>query len=508
MTNSLLHPSSSHDEDEEWKKMKNTDELFRMIYAYYTSKGISAIILQELSAVVTLAFTIVVSVYLITFVDWSALMSCHDEISCEGVQNSIQYNPFEETPSSLTMVVTLYALLFTFFWIWRCINALKEISKGFQMERFYREKLNINQRELRDMEWHKVVERLILAHNAQLIHVVNKDKLSVHDIVLRIMRKDNYLIALINKNRLSLQVPWWLSPFSTEGLFFTKSMEWSLSFCIMDSMFVDRSDIPAEYFFSSVDTLKWRFQVVGLFHFLLMPFMLIFMTVHFFLSNAQQFHSTRAYLGPRQWSPLATWQLREFNELPHTFEERLNKAYAPGIEYLSSFHNVYITILARCFTFISGAIVAILLLLSIVSEGALLYIHIADRNLFWYLSIFTAIFAGARSMVPDETLLKESPEFYLQNMCSFTHYFPEHWNGNENTLQVRQEVADLLKYKFELFIKEVFSVVLTPVVLCFSLPSCAPSVIEFLKRHTRIIDDVGAVCDYRYLEILLLSPRH
>jgi autophagy-related protein 9 len=34
-----------------------------------------------------------------------------------------------------------------------------------------------------------------------------------------------------------------------------------------------------------------------------------------------------------QWSPLALWVFREFNELPHVFEERINQSYAPAMEY-------------------------------------------------------------------------------------------------------------------------------------------------------------------------------
>ena len=59
----------------------------------------------------------------------------------------------------------------------------------------------------------------------------------------------------------------------------------------------------------------------------LLPYMLIFMCLSFFLQNAQNFHTEKAYLGPRQWSPLAVWTFREFNELPHIFDGRINKTY-------------------------------------------------------------------------------------------------------------------------------------------------------------------------------------
>ena len=127
------------------------------------------------------------------------------------------------------------------------------------------------------------------------------------------------------------------------------------------------------------------------------------MTIQFFLENAQHFHSSRAYLGPRQWSPLAMWNFREFNELPHLFEERINKSYAPATAYILSFHNPSIAVLARFFSFVSGSCVAILLLVSLVGESALLYVHVGGHNLLWYLGVFSAAYAGARALIPDET---------------------------------------------------------------------------------------------------------
>ena len=43
---------------------------------------------------------------------------------------------------------------------------------------------------------------------------------------------------------------------------------------------------------------------VGVANFVLMPFVLMFMLVHFFMKNAEELHSKKDYLGPREWSPL------------------------------------------------------------------------------------------------------------------------------------------------------------------------------------------------------------
>lgn len=464
-----------------WKHVKNLDKFFKSMYQYYVSKGIGAVILSQFCAICSLGFTISFSIFLIAFIDWNELLECRDEYSCDTINRPLLLNPFRRTPSIFTFFIFVYFVLFTSFWVWRCISAINIISDALEMSSFYRDKLGLSLTDLQDMQWFEVVERLIVLHEHGAYRVAVKEKLTVHDVVLRIMRKDNYLIGLINKNRLDLFVPWWISPFTSDKFFLTKSLEWSLSFCIMEYMFNEQFDVSNE-FLNDVSGLKWRFQVVGLIHFLLLPFMLMFMTVHFFLQNAQQFHSSKAYLGPRQWSPLALWTFREFNELPHIFEERINKSYSSANEFIGSFHNPYTAIVARCATYIAGAFVATLLLVSFLSEGALLYVHIAEHNLLWYLGIFSAIYAGSRSLIPDELSDRQSASDLLKRTCAHTHYYPPHWDEKRGaTLEVKDEICELFQFKAQLFLMEVLSVVLTPVVLCFSLPSCAASVLNFIR---------------------------
>ncbi|KAJ1438371.1 autophagy protein Apg9-domain-containing protein, partial [Ochromonadaceae sp. CCMP2298] len=480
------------------KHVKNLDKFFKSMYDYYAAKGIGAIILSQFCAVTSLGFTIVFSSFLMAFVDWTALLHCHDEESCHGLNGNLLKDPFHHTPTMASFFVFVYFSLFSGFWVWKCMAAMEIISDALDMSSFYREKLGLRLVDLQHMQWYEVLERLILLHERGAYIVAVKEKLTVHDVVMRIMRKENYLIGMINKNALDLFIPWWI-PFASER-FLTKSIEWALHFCILDYMFDEQFDVSSE-FLNDVAGLQWRFQVVGLIHLLLLPFMLIFMTVHFFLQNAQHFHSSRAYLGPRQWSPLALWKFREFNELPHIFEERINKSYKPANEYISGFHNPYTEIVARCLTYIAGAFVATLLLISVLSDGALLYVHMGDYNLLWYLGIFSALYAGARSLIPDEPQDPESSANLLRKTCAHTHYFPPHWDQQASSVEVKDEMCSLYQYKGQIFLMEILSVVLTPVVLCFSLPACAHTVLDFIRNHSRYIEGVGAVCDFSLFDL-------
>jgi autophagy-related protein 9 len=181
--------------------VKNLDRFFTSMYQYYVSKGLPAVILQQICSVASLLFTVSFSVFLIAFVDWNSLKYCKDEHSCTG--RFLHSVPLFLRPTSLfRFTVLLYTMLFAAFWVWRCVAACHNIGSAISMEKFYREKLGLRLSDLQEMRWHEVVQRLIKLHEHGIYRVAIKDKLTEMDVVLRIMRKDNYMIGLINKQLL------------------------------------------------------------------------------------------------------------------------------------------------------------------------------------------------------------------------------------------------------------------------------------------------------------------
>lgn len=45
-----------------------------------------------------------------------------------------------------------------------------------------------------------------------------------------------------------------------------------------------------------------------------------------------------------------------------------------------------------------------------------------------------------------------------------------------------------------LFLEEMASIVLTPFVLYFSLPKCAPAILDFVRNFTTHVEGVGDIC--------------
>lgn len=59
-------------------------------------------------------------------------------------------------------------------------------------------------------------------------------RLSEHDITSRIMRQENYLIALFNKKTLNITIP---LPYLRNMHMFTRDLEWNVSFCVLSYAF-------------------------------------------------------------------------------------------------------------------------------------------------------------------------------------------------------------------------------------------------------------------------------
>lgn len=62
--------------------------------------------------------------------------------------------------------------------------------------------------------------------------------------------------------------------------------------------------------------------------------------------------------------------------------------------------------------------------------------------------------------------------------------------------QVHQEFGELFAMKILIFAQELISVVLTPFVLWFSLPACAPAIIDFFREFSVHVDGRGYVCSF------------
>lgn len=126
-----------------------------------------------------------------------------------------------------------------------------DLRRLWDIYQFYTYLLEIPDSDMQTISWQEVVGRLMVLRDANPntannLHRRNyrnssKQRMDAHDIANRLMRRENYLIALVNKDVLDLTVP--LPFLRGRGMILTRTLEWNLSQCILDFVFNEQGQV-------------------------------------------------------------------------------------------------------------------------------------------------------------------------------------------------------------------------------------------------------------------------
>lgn len=378
------------------------------------------------------------------------------------------------------------------------------------------------QSDVASISWNEVVNRLSNlrttnpivsleprhASSNQSGALASANGMDAHDVANRIMRQENFLIALFNKDVPDLHTP--LSPHLASWVRFigitpepilTRSLLWNLKYCLLDFLF-DENGVMRKQFLSEryreplIRGLRHRFYFMALVNTVCSPFIVLYVLIYSFLRYFEEYHKDPSNLGSRQYTEWARWKFREFNELPHLFKRRIHRSYPAARRYINQFPQESVAIIARFVAFVAGAFTAVLLLASLYDSDLFLHFYLGgQRSVLFYVSVFATITAVARGMIPEEHLVFD-PDQTLTEVVDYIHYLPAHWVGHFHSAQVHQEFGRLCQLKISLFVTELWSVLLTPFILWRSLPQSASAIIDFFRNFTVHVEGLGYVCAF------------
>ena len=500
LRNFRLRPS-----DDGWGAVANLDLFFSSIYNYYYQGGLAPIIGSGTVELVSLFFTLWLSVFLFAYLDWNKLLTCTDETSCDPyLHNYIIDRPFA-TISLWNFLLILYCLLFLCYGAFATMSFLGSVRDAFRAKFYFENRLGISARNLEGgaVEWDEIVSKIsALQESGEHRIAIHGQEINALTIAQRIMRKENFLVALFNMGALDLSVPLPLARFANKK-FFSKSLEWSIYFTVLSYMYNHKYQIRPS-FYMDPSSLKRRLMLCGFAHAVFLPFLFFFMTLHFSMLNLYDWRSTKLYLGPREWSSVAKWIFREFNELPHAFDRRLGPSYQASEDYLKLFtQSAAVTSLGRGLVFVSGSLGAVLLALAAVNDSILLHVKLGHWNLLWYVGILGIVYSLGKALLPDAKSQRPSTrnlfsemDMALEKVATHTHYFPDVWQKRGWDSKTYSAFSKLFQYKAKLFAGEIMSVMLAPVVLCMSLPKCAEHICAIVQKVKTDIPGVGDVCGH------------
>ena len=484
-----------------WVNVLNLDNFLLDVYSYYICHGFWSTMLLRFFNILTIGFIVGFSLF---------LTQCIDYRDFKG-KTKMSEILIPKCASKMGFIPNALLWLTTFIWLWKSVGYLLDIPRLRHMHDFYLYLLDIPEDEIQSISWQEVVSRLMTLRDSNpntadapgkkrggWIRTQSKQRMDAHDIASRLMRRQNYMIALINKDVLDLTLP---IPFLRNRRLFTRTLEWSIDLCVMDFIFNDKGQVRSLFLKDThrrdlSTALRNRFIMTGIASLIFAPFLAVFFVIKYIFLNFNEYQKNPAQIGTREYNPYAEWKFREFNELYHLFQRRIFMSYPFAGRYVNQFPKDKTVQAAQLVTLVSGAVVSVLGLATILDQENFLNFEVTSgRTTIFYLGVFGSIWAVARGLLPDDNMIYDTSNS-LQEVIDFTHYEPAHWKGRLHTTDVKQEFSQLYQMKVAIFLEEVLSMIFTPFVLCFSLPNCSERIIDFFREFTIHVDGIGYVCSF------------
>ncbi|KAF2007876.1 APG9-domain-containing protein [Amniculicola lignicola CBS 123094] len=484
-----------------WVNITDLDGFLSEVYTYYQGCGKWSILLRRILNLLQTGFVVA----FLTFLGW-----------CIDYPKIVRSTKMEEilVPQCMKKMHGFWLFaLFVFFvwWTYSLVQFFRDIPKLNTMHDFYHYLLEIPDRDIQTVQWQHIVGRIMALrdHNLstasnlspeirKLLDHKSRQRLDAIDIASRLMRRDNYLIALFNKEILDVTIP---IPFLGNRYIFSETTEWHVNIAIMDFVFSQGNQFDPAFLKERnrrdlVKKLERRLWVIGLLSIVCAPFTVSFVLASYLFKYFTEYHKDPSQLNTRDFTPFAQWKFREFNELPHLFAQRRNMAYPYANLYLAQFPKDKTEQISAFVAFIAGALTFALGIVTLFDPELFLSFEITPGKtaLFW-LGALTTVYRIARGSSPQEDQVAD-PAYYLTHVNYHTHYEPASWGDRLHTDEIRAEFAQLYQPKILIFAEEVLSMIITPFLLMFRLPQCSERIVDFFREFSIHVDGLGVVCSY------------
>lgn len=195
-------------------------------------------------------------------------------------------------------IQNVLVFLFTLFTIVRAYQCVVGVSRLMRMHDFYHYCLGIPDGDIQTVSWPTVVSRLMALRDANArtmtqrlsplqrkwLSSQSKERMSAHDIANRLMRRENYLIALFNKEILDFTLP---IPLLGGTQLFSHSLEWNINYCILDLIFGPNNQVHQYVLLDSnrrqlSDALQRRFVFAAVMNFICAPVIFSYLLAEYF----------------------------------------------------------------------------------------------------------------------------------------------------------------------------------------------------------------------------------
>lgn len=491
----FIHVASGNKVSRPWQSyIGDLDNFFEQIYHYYQRSGFLCIVVDHILQLVEIILVIFLTFFFLNCVDYDVLFKNKIPPGYTSPPLKVTISdcliPLNEVSISPLQVILLVSALS--FWFIKLGIAIYSIITNNAIRSFFVEALQIHDPSL--YSWLEVQTRLIRAQSHCLLREGHLDELSIHN---RLLRKTNYMIALINKGVLPI---YYRVPLLGEIIYLSTGLEFNLNLLLFRGAFSlfeknwklrDEVKSPSERLECARKFAK-RCLILGIINLILLPFILVWQSLYAFYTYVEALKRDPSFASTRTWSRYGRWFCRHFNELDHELDQRLNRAHRAATRYMDSFPSPLIELFAKFFTFASGILLSVLIVLTVYDEDV-----ITVEHLLTIATVLGTVIAVSRAFMSDYDIkrwtLAELDAAVLQHIHYRPHGYPAH------TIQARNAMTNIFVYKSTTIIEELFSPILTPYILIRHLRSRAIEIVDFFRVYTLELGDIGDVCTFSQL---------
>ncbi|XP_046397934.1 autophagy-related protein 9A isoform X1 [Ischnura elegans] len=493
-----------------WNHIEDLDSFFARMYHYHQKHGFMCMMLQETLELLQFIFIVVFTTFLFHCVDYQVLF--RDEKPRGNIPGTSLSNgtihkvslgdaviPFGECMAHLGALTWIFILVAMVFWFLRFIKVLYHLIQFWEIKSFFNTALKIDDSELDNLTWHEVQKRVREVQLEQQM-CIHKQDLSELDIYHRILRFKNYMVAMVNKSLLPVRLN---IPIIGETVFLTRGLKYNIELLLFWgpwSPFENNWHLKEDFKKlikrkELARRLSKQILWIGIANFVLCPVILLWQILFSFFNYAEVIKREPSSLGSRCWSLYGRLYLRHFNELDHELNARLNRAYRPASKYMAIFTSPLMAVIAKNIAFVTGALLAVLVLLTVYDEDVLTVDHVLTA-----ITVLGVIVAICRAFIPDENLVW-CPEALMTAVLAHAHYLPDGWRGRAHTSSVRSHFSQLFQYKAVYLLEELLSPLVTPFILCFHIRKRALDIVDFYRNFTVEVVGVGDVCSFAQMDV-------
>ncbi len=379
------------------------------------------------------------------------------------------------------------------------------------MKNLYNHKLHIKQKEMENMKFSEILERLIELQKTENFCRV-KENLTKFDIIARILRKENYLIAMISNSILDLDFKIKIPFKKTEKKinFFSNYFYNNLSECIINFAFLP-GDVNINSKFFNLRYLQMKMFIFMIFEIFFIPPVIFFKIIFWIFKNAEGFSKTNRSgnnsLSQKIWSNYIQIIFKNYNELPHHFENRINNSYKPLDNFMNCFRDRMFSILSKFVIIICGSFLFLVFIISSIDDRLLTDLKIFGKKFVWLTFILGAVLSILGGGNNKNNSFEED---YIENVSIkedlYTNFvnkiinLPFEFRQKQNFSSIFKTVS--LNYEIGIYclLKEILSILFFPF-LWIKIIFKAQNIIKFFKAYSKTVEGIGTIYSYSIMDL-------